>query len=203
MEHMELRTQRRKTSNPALMSIYLLHRGHKHRMRARDGVARLNTRFDVPNGAPRLYSTHPCSRGRRIRFFAGPPCPRTTCKRRSHGRRLPAKPQYHGQLEILLPKEFRDASNNMPSFRKSLAESRDSRRFLVYAIAPRERQFSRKPLQSFGKGWKRPSGAPLNLKIRADLKSTSDKVTHRRPEQGFPSGPHGSPPTFRAPRPLQ
>ena len=43
----------------------------------------------------------------------------------------------------------------------------------------------RKPLWSFGEGWKRPSGALLHLKIRADLQSTSDDVTHRRPDLGF------------------
>ena len=62
----------------------------------------------------------------------------------------------------------RDASSNMPSFRKSPAESRNSRRFLVSPSLFEGDSPPRKPLQSFGKGWKRPSGAPLNLKIRAD-----------------------------------
>ena len=95
----------------------------------------------------------------------------------------------------------RDASSNMAAFRESPAgtrarlfpsvstlrgltccskehtfwnnpaESQDSRRFRAYANAPRERQSPRKPFQSFGKGWTRPSGAPMNLKIRADLQS--------------------------------
>ena len=56
---------------------------------------------------------------------------------------------------------------------------------LCLAFLVERRQSPRKPPWSFGKGWKWPLGALLNLKTREDHQSTSDMVTHRRPERGF------------------